>query len=172
MEQMETQQYLTFTVGGEEYAIGILSVREILAYGAVTTVPKAAAWIRGVTNVRGSVVPVVDLGIKLGVGQTVPTPWTCIIVVDALADGETTRLGLMAESVTQVIDLSADDIEPPPTLGTHIDTSYLLGVGRTGGAKFALILDIDAVLTRSETADAVEVVDAHAAAEESLAEPA
>jgi len=171
-DQTETEQYLAFMVGGEEYAIGILGVREILAYGAVTTVPKAAPWIRGVTNVRGSVVPVVDLGTKLGVGQTVPTPWTCIVVVEASADGERTTLGLMAESVTQVIDLAAADIEPPPTLGTHIDSSYLVGVGRTGGAKFVLLLDIDAVLTRSEAADAAEVVDAHAAADEALAEPA
>lgn len=170
MRQSETQQYLTFNVGGEEYGIGILGVREILAYGTVTTVPKAAPWIRGVTNVRGSVVPVVDLGTKLGVGASVPTPWTCIIVVDAMADGEATTLGLIAESVTQVLDLSADDIEPPPTLGTHIDTSYLVGVGRTGGAKFVLILDIDAVLTRSEVAETAEVVEEHAAADEPLPE--
>ena len=169
-EQSETQQYLTFSVGGEEYGIRILAVREILAYGAVTTVPKAAPWIRGVTNVRGSVVPVVDLGTKLGVGASVQTPWTCIIVVDAKADGETTTLGLIAESVTQVLDLTADDIEPPPALGTHIDTSYLVGVGRTGGAKFVLILDIDAVLNRSEMAGAAEVVEEHVAATEPEAE--
>ncbi len=158
-EQMETQQYLTFSVGGEEYAMRILSVREILLYGAVTTVPKAAPWIRGVTNVRGSVVPVVDLGTKLGVGDTTPTLSTRIIVVDASIDGETTTIGLMADSVTQVIDLGAADIEPPPTLGTHIDSSYLVGVGRTGGAKFVLLLDIDAVLTRGDAAHVAEVAD-------------
>ena len=170
MGESDTQQYLTFSVGGEEYGIRILAVREILAYGAVTTVPKAAPWIRGVTNVRGSVVPVIDLGTKLGVGASPTTPWTCIIVVDALAEGEITTLGLIAESVTQVLDLTAADIEPPPALGTHIDTSYLLGVGRTSGAKFVLILDIDAVLNRDEVKDAAEVVEEHAAADEPAAE--
>lgn len=169
-EQMETQQYLTFSLAGEEYAVRILGVREILTYGVLTTVPKAAPWIRGVTNVRGSVMPVIDLGMKLGVGPTVPTPYTCIVVVDAIAEEETTTLGLMAESVNQVIDLGEADIEPPPALGTHIDNGYLLGVGRTGGAKFVLILDLDAILTRSEIVDAAEAADVpEAVAEEPMA---
>lgn len=153
------QQYLTFVVAGEEYAIRILAVREILTYGDITAVPKAPAWMRGVINVRGSVVPVVDLAMKLGFEATAPASVTRIIIVEAIVAGEMTTIGLIAAAVNQVIDLSASDIEPPPSLGTHIDTTNLIGVARTGGAKFVLLLDIDAVLTRIEASNVAEAAE-------------
>ena len=145
-----TQQYLTFLIAGEEYAVRILAVREILAYGPITPVPKAPSWMRGVANVRGSVVPVVDLGMKLGIGATRTTSLTCIVIVEASIGEETVTIGLLAESVKQVIDLGPADLEPPPSIGTQIEAEYLLGIGRTGGAKFVLVLDIDAVISRNE----------------------
>ena len=142
-------QYLGFHVAGEEYAVGILRVREILEYDTITRVPGTPASIRGVINLRGSVVPVVDLALKLGLPESPLTKRTCIVIVEVDLDGERTVMGVMADSVTQVIDLSPEDIEPPPTFGTRVHVDYLLGMGKAG-KKFILLLDIDRVLSSSE----------------------
>jgi purine-binding chemotaxis protein CheW len=138
-----TAQYLTFRLAGETYAFGILRVREIIELATITRVPNVPPTVRGVINLRGAVVPVVDLAVKFGLAETAITPRTCVVIVDAELDGEPAVVGVLAESVEQVIDLGDADIEPPPPFGTGARVDFLAGLGRTGGAGFALILDID-----------------------------
>jgi purine-binding chemotaxis protein CheW len=142
-------QYLTFITAGEEYAIAIVKVREIIEFEAVTTVPNTPVWIRGVTNLRGSVVAVVDLATKFGLPASGISKFSCIIITEVMFHGESLIMGVLADSVSQVIDLSADEIEPPPPFGTRVKTEYLLGMGALG-KKFCLILDIDKVLSADE----------------------
>ena len=144
-----TVQYLTFFTAGEEYAISIVKVREIVEYEAVTTVPNTPAWIRGVTNLRGKVVPVVDLAVKFGLPASGISKFSCIIITEVIFQGENLTMGVLADSVSQVIELSADEIESTPPFGTRVKTEYLLGMGALG-KKFCLILDIDKVLSADE----------------------
>ena len=157
-------QYLTFALADEEYAIEILRVREILVYASLTsglnTVPRAPEFIAGVMNLRGNVVPVVDLRIKLGLPRTVITGTTCVVIVDIDGDGQSNSVGLLADDVRQVMALAADDIEPAPAFGTKIDLAFLQGMGDLGD-RFALILDIDRLFTALElTAAAAAVAQA------------
>lgn len=142
-------QYLGFALGGEEYAVGILRVREIIEYTAVTRIPSAPPSVRGVINLRGGVVPVVDLAVKFGQAPCTVTRRTCIVVVEVSLDGERLTLGVLADSVSQVMELSAADIEPPPAFGTSVHVDYLLGMGKTPRG-FVLILDVERVLTTGE----------------------
>lgn len=142
-------EYLTFLLAEEEYAIGILQVREIIAYDTVTKVPQTPPSIRGVINLRGSVVPVVDLAIKFGLPETAVTKSTCIVIVEVRLEGEPTVMGVMADAVSQVIELKSEDVEAPPTFGTRVRVDFLRGMGRAG-KKFVLILDIDRVLSADE----------------------
>jgi purine-binding chemotaxis protein CheW len=145
----EQGQYLGMYVGEEEYGIEILRVREILQYDAITHVPGMPAFVRGVINLRGSVVPVVDLSVKFGARQTSVTGRTCIVIVEVSLSGESLVVGLVADSVSQVIDLRSEDIQPPPALGTMVRVEYLRGMGSIG-RKFILLLDIDRILSESE----------------------
>src|SRR5436190_1437161 len=120
-------QHLTFFVAGDEYAIGILHVREILEPQPVTKVPSTPPFIRGVMNVRGAVVPVIDLALKFKLGESATTRRSCIIIVDVDWDETCTTIGLMADTVGQVIDLGPGDVEPPPTFGTRVQVEYLSG---------------------------------------------
>ena len=153
------QQYLTFAVAEEEYAIDLLRIREILAYVPLTKVPRAPEFIAGVMNLRGSVVPIVDLRAKLGLPATTVTPHTCIIVVEVRHHEGVTLVGLFADDVCRVMELAGDEIAPAPAFGTQIDLSFLLGMGNLGD-HFALILDVDKVLTT------LELIAASAAARE------
>ena len=150
-------QYLGFHLAGEECAVSILRVREIIEYEAVTRVPGTPPWVRGVMNLRGSVVPVIDLAVKLGLPETVVTKRTCIVVSEVDLDGERVVMGVVADAVSQVMDLAASEIEPPPAFGTAVRVDYLLGLGRLKD-RFVLLLDIDRVLSAAEllrvTADA------------------
>jgi purine-binding chemotaxis protein CheW len=146
---LSTVQYLTFLTAGEEYAISIVKVSEIVEYEAVTTVPNTPAWIRGVTNLRGRVVPVVDLAVKFGLPASRISKFTCIIITEVMFQSEQLTMGVLADSVSQVIDLSADEIEETPPFGTRVKIEYLLGMGALG-KKFCLILDIDKVLSADE----------------------
>jgi purine-binding chemotaxis protein CheW len=146
---LSTVQYLTFLTAGEEYAINIGKVREIIEYEAVTTVPNTPAWIRGVTNLRGRVVPVVDLAVKFGLPASSISKFSCVIITEVMFQGEQLTMGVLADSVCQVVDLSADQIEATPPFGTRVKTEYLLGMGAMG-KKFCLILDIDKVLSADE----------------------
>jgi purine-binding chemotaxis protein CheW len=173
----ELTQYLTFAVATEEYAIEILRVREILVYSPLTRVPRAPEFIAGVMNLRGSVVPVVDLRIKLGLPPTVITGTTCVVIVDIGGENGRTEsgsrgatVGLLADDVRQVMDLAAGEIEPPPAFGTKIDLAFLRGMGDLGD-RFALILDIDRLLTALELIAATAAADAQAAAAASVAAP-
>lgn len=151
-------QYLTFLTAGEEYAISIVKVSEIVEYEAVTTVPNTPPWIRGVTNLRGKVVPVVDLAVKFGMPASRISKFSCIIITEVMFQGEQLTMGVLADSVSQVVDLSADEIERTPPFGTRVKTEYLLGMGAMG-KKFCLILDIDKVLSADELLAVTESVD-------------
>lgn len=142
-------QYLTFYLGGEEYAISILEVKELIEYEVVTAVPGVPAWIRGVINVRGRVVPIVDLAVKFGLPEGGVTNRTCIVIVEVALDGEPTTMGIVADSVSQVVELLPEDIEEAPPFGSQVRVDYLVGMGKVG-QKFALILDIGRVLSANE----------------------
>ena len=152
----EEMQYLGFHVAEEEYAIGILRVREILEYDTVTRVPTTPPSIRGVINLRGRVVPVVDLAVKLGLPESQITKRSCIVVVEVELDGERTVMGVLADAVSQVIELPASEIEPPPPFGPRVRVDCLVGMGRAG-KKFVLLLDIDKLLSVDELAAAAQV---------------
>jgi purine-binding chemotaxis protein CheW len=161
-------QYLTFITAGEEYAISIVKVTEIVEYESVTTVPNTPMWIRGVTNLRGRVVPVVDLAVTFGLPASGISKFSCIIITEVMFEGENLTMGVLADSVSQVIELSADEIEQTPPFGTRVKTEFLLGMG-TLGKKFCLILDIDKVLSADEILAVTEsIADGNPAAEAAI----
>ena len=151
-EAVEQQQYLTFLLCGEEYAISILRVKEIIGYDTVTTVPKTPKWVRGVINLRGNVVPVVDLALRFGLAERKVTKTTCIIIVERELENQNTMMGVIADAVSQVMDIAAADVQPVPAFGTHIKVDYLQGMAQLG-KKFALLLDVDKVLSTGELLD-------------------
>jgi purine-binding chemotaxis protein CheW len=159
-ESLEQKQYLTFLLANEECAISILKVKEIIEYVTVTTVPKAPKWARGVINLRGSVVPVVNLAAKFGMEQKPTSKTTCIVIVETQFEGQDVTIGVIADAVSQVLDLSDEDIRPVPDFGTQVQMDYLLGMAQLG-RKFALLLDVDKVLTTEELHD-LSAVSAYA----------
>ena len=147
--ERDVQQYLTFMIGAEEYAVSLLKVKEIIEYDTITEVPKTPEWVRGVINLRGSVVPVIDLAVKFRQAPSVAGKLTCIVITEVECEGEATVMGVMVDSVRQVIDLKPQEIEEPPTFGTRVKVDYLLGMARAG-KKFCLILDTEKVLSTVE----------------------
>jgi purine-binding chemotaxis protein CheW len=141
-----TTQYLSFQLAGEEFAFGILRVKEILEYDTITRVPNAPAAVRGVINLRGSVVPVVDLALLFGLPATAVTKRTCVVIVEARVDGQDLVMGVLADAVSQVMELADGAIEPPPAFGSRVRVEYLVGMGKLDARKFVLILDIDRLL--------------------------
>ncbi|MGZ4778889.1 MAG: chemotaxis protein CheW [Thermoanaerobaculia bacterium] len=141
----EQPQALTFRVAGQEYAIGILNVKEIIEYETPTRVPSAPACVAGVINLRGTVVPVIDLALRFNIAPAAITSRTCIVIVEVDVDRQTTVMGVIADAVSAVIDLTADQIDQPPQFGTLVRSDYLLGLIRSG-RKFVLLLDIDRTL--------------------------
>jgi purine-binding chemotaxis protein CheW len=166
---LSTVQYLTFFTAGEEYAIGIVKVSEIVEYETVTTVPNTPIWIHGVTNLRGRVIPVVDLAVKFGLPASRISKFSCIIVTEVMFQGERLTMGVLADAVSQVIELSAEEIEQTPPFGTRVKTEYLLGMGALG-KKFCLILDIDKVLSADELLAVTESVSDEVSSETAAAE--
>jgi purine-binding chemotaxis protein CheW len=142
-------QFLSFDVAGTGYGLPILAVKEILQYEEPTRVPGAPASVRGVINVRGAVVPVVDLAVKFGRPATAPTNRTCILVVEVQAGAERLTLGVLADAVSEVLDLPPEAVEPPPAFGTGVRLDYLTGMGKVGKG-FVLLLDVDRVVSASE----------------------
>lgn len=142
-------QYLTFRLGDEVYALEITRVREVLDYTRVTKVPKTPDFMKGVINLRGGVVPVVDLRLKFGMTETVPTVDTCIIIVEVLVDDEQTLLGALADQVQEVLELEPSQIQPPPKIGTRLDTEFIRGMGKQND-DFIIILDIEKVFSIRE----------------------
>jgi purine-binding chemotaxis protein CheW len=157
---MDHNQYLTFQLAGEEYAVGILRVKEIIAYGPLTTVPQAPPSVRGVINLRGSVVPVIDLAVKFGLPTSPQTNRTCIVIVEVDLDGEPTVIGILTDAVNQVVELLDKDILPVPAFGSQVRMDFLRGMGQAG-TKFVLILDIEKALA---TAASINVVASAASA--------
>ena len=129
-EILETTQYLTFTLDGEEFALDISKVREVLDYTAITMVPRMPDYLRGVINLRGNVVPVVDLRMKLGMAATEKTVNTCIVIVDVNMGGENMQMGALADSVQEVLELDAKQIEPAPRIGAGIRSEFCAGWGK------------------------------------------
>jgi purine-binding chemotaxis protein CheW len=148
-DKARSGQFLTFVTADEEYAVAILKVKEIVEYSTVTGVPNTPGWIRGVTNLRGNVVPVIDLAVKFGLPASKITKFSCIVITEVMSGPELLTLGVLADSVSQVLDWSENDIEDPPPFGTRVKLEYLLGLGRMD-TKFCLILDIDKVLSTDE----------------------
>lgn len=141
-------KYLTFGLDSEEYGLEILKVREIIGMMDITPVPRTPEYVRGVINLRGSVIPVVDLRLKFGMASADRTDETCIIVVD-VADVE---MGIVVDRVSEVLDIVDEEIEEAPSFGTEVDTAYILGIGKTGG-KVTILLDIRRILSTADLSD-------------------
>ncbi len=149
----DTRQYLTFQLEEEVFGVDVSHVREILEFSTVTKVPKTPDYMRGVINLRGSVVPVLDMRLKFGMTMTEKTVNTCIIVVEVSFDGETTIIGALVDSVDEVFELEPDQIEPAPHIGMQLKTEFIKGMGKRD-EKFIIILDIDKVFSSEELAAA------------------
>ena len=145
----EIRQYLTFKLDNEVFALDVATVREVLDFTTVTRIPRTPEFMRGVINLRGSVVPVVDLRLAFGMSATEKTVNTCIIVMEVRLEGETAVLGALADSVEEVIDLEPEQIEPAPKIGTSIKTDFIRGMGKRD-SHFLMILDIDRVFSADE----------------------
>jgi purine-binding chemotaxis protein CheW len=142
-------KYLTFSLAGEEYGIGILKVKEIIGMMPITTVPRTPDFIKGVINLRGKVIPVVDLRLKFGMEKMAYAERTCIIVVEIKGKGGAVLIGIVVDAVSEVLNIKGNDIEDTPTFGTRVDTDYILGMAKVnGGVK--ILLDIDKVLSEEE----------------------
>ena len=147
-------KYLTFTLSDEEYGIGILKIKEIIGMMAVTTVPQTPEFVKGVINLRGKVIPVIDLRLRFGMESMDYTERTCIIVVEIDGTAGTVQIGIVVDSVSEVLNIKADEIEDTPTFGTRLNTDYILGMAKMeGGVK--ILLDINRVLKAEE----VELLD-------------
>lgn len=153
--QAAMNQYLTFTLAGEQYAVEVNKVKEVLEYTSVTKVPRTLEFMRGVINLRGSVVPVIDLRLKFDLGETEKTIDTSIIVMEVDISGETVVLGTLADSVQEVIGMDESQIEPAPSIGTSIKTDFISGIGKQD-EQFIMILDIDAVFSDEEISAVAE----------------
>jgi purine-binding chemotaxis protein CheW len=138
-------KYLTFNLAGEEYGIGILKVKEIIGMMTITMVPQTPGYIKGVINLRGKVIPVVDLRLKFGMATTDYTERTCIIVVEIGRKSDRVLIGIVVDSVSEVLNIRAGDIEETPNFGTRLQTDYILGMAKAGGG-IKILLDIDRVL--------------------------
>jgi len=156
VEGQEQQQYLTFMLGGEVFAIGILAIKEIIEYGQLTEVPRMPASIRGVINLRGAVVPVIDLSARFGKTATTVGRRTCIVIIEVRSDLDaeeaTQVVGVMVDAVNEVLDIPGDEIEPAPNFGAKIRADFIKGMGKVEG-KFVIILNADRVLSVDEMAE-------------------
>jgi purine-binding chemotaxis protein CheW len=150
-EASETIQYLTFKLGDELFGVDVSKAREVLDFSEVTNVPQMPDYMLGVINLRGSVVPVINLRRKFGMGEVDQTIDTCIIVIEVEIDGDVIVIGTLADAVQEVLDLTAAQIEPPPRLGTKLNTEFIKGMGNIDG-QFLIILDIDRIFTAEELA--------------------
>jgi purine-binding chemotaxis protein CheW len=163
-DSAQTHQYLTFMLGGEVFAIGILFIKEIIEYSSLTEVPMMPAAVRGVINLRGSVVPVMDLLIRFGKQSSSVSKRTCIVIIEVVRLGERQDIGIVVDCVDSVLDIPAAEIEPPPTFGAGIRADFIHGMGKVNG-KFVILLDVNHAL-------AVEEVVAPTQATPQLAEQA
>lgn len=147
----DQQQYLTFMLGGETYAMGILAIKEIMEYGNLTEVPRMPQFIRGVINLRGAVVPVIDLSSRFGKQATKVTRRTCIVIIEVAIGDATQDVGVMVDAVNAVLEIAPEEIEPPPSFGASIRADFINGMGKVNG-KFVIILNIQHVLSIDDMA--------------------
>jgi purine-binding chemotaxis protein CheW len=150
-EESQTTQYLTFNLADEVFAVDVGRVREILEITSITKVPQTPDFMRGVINLRGSVVPVIDMRLKFGMSETERTVNTCIVVVEVDMDGENIVLGALADSVQEVIEMESSQVEAAPHIGTHLNTDFIKGMGKYN-ERFVMILDIDKIFSGDELA--------------------
>ncbi len=141
--------YLTFELGAEIYGLGILKVQEIIGLMHVTSVPRTPEFVRGVINLRGKVIPVIDLRLKFGMEGRDDTERTCIIVVQVARDNEDVTMGLIVDEVAEVLDITPSQIEPPPAFGSEVDTDFIMAMGKVND-KVVMLLDADKVLSGGE----------------------
>jgi len=157
-------QYLTFMLGGETYAIGILAIKEIIEYSGVTVVPMMPESVRGVINLRGAVVPVMDLSVRFGKPLTTQTKRTCVVIVEVASGGDEASqvVGVMVDAVNSVLEIAGTDIEAAPSFGARIDTRFIQGIGKVNG-RFVILLNVDEVLALDETETFIEEAQANRA---------
>jgi purine-binding chemotaxis protein CheW len=141
----QTQQYLTFVLGNEVFAIGILAIKEIIEYTGVTDVPMMPPYLRGVINLRGAVVPVMDLSVRFGKASNPVSKRTCIVIIEIHTEGERQDVGVVVDAVNAVLDIPRSDIEPAPAFGAHIRTDFIHGMAKVDG-KFVILLEVDHIL--------------------------
>lgn len=149
--QKEEAQYLTFLLGSEMFAIDILGIKEIIEYGSLTSVPMMPEFIRGVINLRGAVVPVVDLSARFGRAASAVTRRSCIVIIETLNEGEKQDIGVVVDAVSEVLEIPAAEIEPAPSFGANIRADFISGMGKVKN-KFVIILNADKVLSVNELA--------------------
>ena len=150
-DMAEQHQYLTFLLGDEMFAIGILSIREIIEYGFVTNVPMTPPFIRGVLNLRGAVVPVVDLAVRFGRQARENTKRSCIVIVEIESANGSQAMGVVVDAVSEVLEIPGSEIEPPPEFGARIRNDFIKGMGKIDG-KFVVVLDLNLVMSIDELA--------------------
>ncbi len=143
------QQYLTFSLGGEVFALGILNVKEIIEFGSITEIPMMPAFIRGVINLRGAVVPVIDLSARFGGRTSAVSRRTCIVIVELGSGEDRQDLGVIVDAVNEVLEIPRGDIEPPPSFGARIRADFIQGMGKVNG-DFVIILNVERVLSTEE----------------------
>jgi purine-binding chemotaxis protein CheW len=148
-ETEQAGQYLTFGLGTETFAIGIMAIKEIIEYASLTEVPMMPPYVRGVINLRGSVVPVLDLPVRFGKAASAVTKRTCIVIIDVMLGSDRHVLGLVVDAVNAVLDIPASDIEPPPAFGASIRTEFIRGMVKIN-SKFVIVIDVDHVLATDE----------------------
>ncbi len=156
-------QFLTFVLGSDAYAIGILSIKEIIEYTHMTEVPMMPSCIRGIINLRGAVVPVMDLQARFGQPTSAVTKRTCIVIVEVQSADSQHVMGVVVDAVNEVLDIDAADIEPPPTFGTQIRTDFISGMGKVRG-KFVILLNVDRVLDLDDLQGLSQMISTHAEA--------
>jgi purine-binding chemotaxis protein CheW len=147
--EVEAQQFLTFTLGGEMFAIEINNIKEIIEYGSLTTVPMMPEFVRGVINLRGRVVPVIDLAVRFGRKASEATKRTCNVIIEVQAEEQTLDIGIVVDAVSEVLEIPASEIEPAPSFGAKIRADFIQGMGKVGG-EFVIILGLDKVLSVEE----------------------
>jgi purine-binding chemotaxis protein CheW len=158
IERRDQSQYLTFMLGRETFAVGILCIKEILEYEAPTDVPMMPAFVRGIVNLRGAVVPVIDLAVRLGRAAAPVTKKTCIVIVETRTNDLAQAFGLLVDAVNEVIEIADSEIAPPPTFGASVRSDFIQGMGKVRD-KFVIILNIDAASTTDGVAVQVAALE-------------
>lgn len=142
-------KYLTFTLAGEDYGIGILKIKEIIGMMPITSVPQTPSFVKGVVNLRGKVIPVMDLRLKFGLPAIDYSERTCIIVVEISGQSGSIKIGIVVDAVSEVLNIKGEDVENTPAFGTRVNTDYILGMAKIGGSV-KILLDIDKVLSSQD----------------------